>query len=132
MGYSSERAAIETLLNSAWGGSTPIGYDGEAFKPVYNSIRLTILSGKARNASIGAPGSNLARYTGVVAIQVFTKGGEGTSASRDIEDRLSDIFRNKTLGGIRLGVPYVQTSLEEAPFLIRTMMVPFERDEFHG
>ncbi len=74
----------------------------------------------------------MARYAGVVAIQVFTEGGKGTAASRVLEDAISDIFRNKTVGGIRFGIPYVSGSMEELPFLVRTVMTPFSRDEFHG
>lgn len=138
MTYASERSAIESLFATGWvTGSpstplTPIGFDGQTFTPVKNSVRLTILNGDSRQGSVGTPGSNLARYAGVVALQVFTEGGKGTAASRAYEDAISDIFRNKTTGAIRFGVPYVSGSLEEPPFLVRTVMVPFSRDEFHG
>lgn len=132
MSYAAERIAIEGLFATGWAARTPVGFDGHAFTPVNNSVRLTILNGEGLNASIGSPGSNLARYAGVVALQVFTEGGKGTVASRVYEDAISDIFRNKTVGAIRFGVPYVSGSLEEPPFLVRTVMVPFTRDEFHA
>lgn len=132
MSYASERSAIEGLFATAWGTRTPIGFDGHSFTPVKNSVRLTILNGEGRQASIGVPGSNVARYAGVVAIQIFTEGGKGTAASRALEDHVSEAFRNKTTGAIRFGIPYVSGSLEEPPFLVRTMMVPFTRDQFHA
>lgn len=132
MSFSAERADIEAHFITGWGARTPVGYDGHTFTPAAGSVRLTILNGEGRQASIGAPGSNIARYAGVVAIQVFTEGGKGTAASRVLEDAISNIFRNKTVGGIRFGIPYVSGSLEEPPFLVRTVMTPFSRDEFHG
>lgn len=139
MSYASERATIESHFATAWGTRTPITYDGRTMnlygddkRAIYNQVRLTILNGEGRQASIGAPGSNVARYAGVVAIQIFTEGGKGTAASRVYEDHVSDAFRNKTAGAIRFGIPYVSGSLEDPPFLVRTVMVPFSRDQFHA
>lgn len=132
MSYADERSEIETLFKTAWAGRTPVGFDAHTFTPSKNSVRLTILDGEGRQASIGTPGSNVARYAGVVAIQVFTEGGKGTAASRVYEDAISDIFRNRVQGSIRFGIPYVSGTLEESPFLVRTVMVPFSRDTFHA
>lgn len=132
MSYSAARADIEGHFATNWGTRTPVGFDGHNFTPAKNSVRLTILDGEGRQASIGAPGSNVARYAGVVALQVFTEGGKGTAASRVYEDAIADIFRNKDVGAIRFGIPYVSGSLEEPPFLVRTLMVPFSRDAFHA
>jgi hypothetical protein len=130
------RAAIEGRFAAQWVNNgqprTPIGWDGHTFTAVKNSVRLTILDGEGRNASVGAPGSNVVRHAGVVAIQVFTEGGKGTAASRAYEDLIAAIFRNVTIDGIRFGVPYLGGSLEQAPFLIRTVMVPFNSDAFNG
>lgn len=136
MNTSAIRAAIEGRFASHWVNGaqprTPIGWDGHTFTPVKNSVRLTILDGEGRNASVGSPGTNLVRHAGVVAIQVYTEGGKGTAASRVNEDQIADIFRNVTVDGIRFGVPYVSGSIEQAPFLIRTVMIPFTVDNFNG
>lgn len=136
MNSSAIRAAIEGRFATQWmNGSqprTPIGWDGHTFTPVKNSVRLTILDGEGRNASVGSPGSNVVRHVGVLAIQVFTEGGKGTAASRTYEDLIAAIFRNVTIDGIRFSVPYVSGSVEEAPFLIRTVMIPFNSDAFNG
>lgn len=130
------RAAIESRFATLWVNGaqprTPIGFDGHTFPPVKNSVRLTILDGEGRNASVGSPGTNLVRHAGVVAIQVFTEGGKGTAASRAYEDQIATIFRNVTVDGIRFGVPYVSGSLEQAPYLIRTVMIPYASDAFNG
>lgn len=132
MSYADERAAIEGHFLAGWGDRPAPGMDGHAFKPTAGSVRLTILNGEGRQASVGAPGVNVVRYAGVVSLQVFTEGGKGTAASRELEDAISDIFRNRTVGAIRFGIPYVSGSLQEPPFLVRTVMVPFTRDAFHG
>lgn len=136
MNSSAIRAAIEGRFATLWvNGSqprTPIGFDGHTFPPSKNSVRLTILDGEGRNASVGSPGTNLVRHAGVVAIQVYTDGGKGTAASRAYEDLIATIFRNVTVDGIRFGVPYVSGSLEQSPYLIRTVMIPYVSDAFNG
>ncbi|WP_182086950.1 hypothetical protein [Aureimonas sp. ME7] len=109
-----------------------LGEYGHAFTPIAGSVRLTILDGEGRQASVGTPGGNVVRYAGVIAIQVFTEGGKGTAASRELEDALSDLFRNAEIDSIRCGIPYVSGSVEDPPFLMQTVMVPFTRDSFHA
>ncbi len=132
MSYQQARASIESHFKEAWAGRTPVAYDGHTMTAAPNRVRLTIIDGEGRQASIGTPGSNVARYAGVIALQVYTEGGKGTAASRALEDAITDIFRNAALGEIRCGIPYVSGSDEEPPLLIRTVMVPFTRDTFHA
>lgn len=132
MSYAQARRDIETHFASAWNKRTPAGMDGHSFTPSVGSVRLTIIDGEGRQASAGDPGSNLARYAGVVAVQVYTQGGQGTAASRALEDAVCAVFRNADLGSIRFGIPYVSGSLEDEPFLIRTIMAPFQADVFHA
>lgn len=132
MSYADARAAIEMHFVDAWADRTLAGMDGHAFTPTPGSVRLTIIDGEGRQTSIGAPGTNVARYAGVIAVQVFTEGGKGTAESRRLEDAVSDIFRNAEFGEVRCGIPYVSGSIEDPPFLMRTVMVPFWRDTFHA
>lgn len=132
MSYEQARASIESHFKAGWAARTPVAYDGHTMTAAANSVRLTIIDGEGRQATVGSPGANLARYAGVIALQVYTEGGKGTAASRALEDAISDIFRNAAFGEIRCGIPYVSGSIEEPPLLIRTVMVPFTRDTFHA
>lgn len=131
-GYEAERTAIESYFGQAWNKRTPVGYDGRNFEPVDESIQIDILNGEGRQMSLGSPGTNLARYPGVVAVRVYTEAGKSTHYSRKIEDDVCDIFRNARTGGIRFGIPYVQGTEVDGAFRTRTVMVPFVRDELHA
>lgn len=132
MSYEAERAAIEGYFGPLWNNRTPAGYDGRSFTPTDRSIQIDILNAQAMQMSVGAPGQNVARYVGVVAIRVFTKLGDSTHFSRQIEDDVSDIFRNADIGSIRFGIPYTSGNEVTGAWRVRTVMCPFTRDEFHA
>lgn len=138
MSFASERAAIEGRFKTLWvtgspsAARTPIGYDGHPFTPTINSIRLTIRNGGAEQMSMGDPGNNIARNVGVIFLEIYTEGGKGSATSRAYEDLIWPIFINKVFDGIRCRIPYISGQREEVPFLVRTMAVPFERDEYNS
>ena len=132
MGYASERAAIEGRWAAAWNGRTPTAYEGHAFTHPTETAwaRLTIRNGEARQASIGSPGSNVHRHAGVIFIEIFTPGGQGTQAARALADEALAVFRNAHFGNIACQTPYVSKTVQESPWLVMTIVVPFHRDEF--
>lgn len=140
MSFASTRADIETRFKTNWYVSspsvlrTPIQFDRQAFTPPDSSawVSLTIIDGRGANASIGAPGVNLVRYVGVVAIKITVPGGEGSAAARALLDAASDIFRNWFSSGLRFGIPYPGDPIEAPPVYSVTLFCPFERDEKHG
>lgn len=135
MSYASERAAIEGRFKTMWvtgspsAARTPVGYGSHPFTPVNNSVRITIRNGGAEQMSFGDPGNNIARHVGVIFVEVYTEGGKGTAASRAYEDLIEAIFINQVFDGVRCRVPYISGERDEPPFLVRTMAIPFERDE---
>lgn len=138
MSYASERAAIEGRFQTLWvtgspsSARTPVGYDGHPFTPTNGSVRLTIRNGGAEQMSFGAPGTNIARHVGVIFLEFYTEGGKGSAASRALEDAAEAIFISQVFGGVRCRVPYISGESEEQPFLVRTMAIPYERDEFNA
>ena len=141
MTLETERIAIETRFNDLWLNEdspptalTRIGYSSHGFKPTEDgdSVRLTIMDGKAETVSAGSPGTNLVRNTGIIVIEVFSHGGKGEETVRPLAETAMGIFRNVTFGGIRCRVPYVTAQIEAPPFLIWKIVAPFERDEFNG
>lgn len=138
MTLSAERATIEARWKDQWVSASPsaertvTGYDGFAFEPVKgaSSVRLSIRDGEAGQMSFGDPSNNVSRSAGVVLIQIFAPGGQGTAAIRTLEDAAMAIFRNWTSGTIRFGIPYSVGRLDEPPFLVSTVACPFQRDEY--
>jgi hypothetical protein len=57
MTYALERKAIETYLQTSWGSTTPIGFDGHDFEPSFNSIRLSIQNGQVLQGICHFPSS---------------------------------------------------------------------------
>lgn len=138
MSYDTERSVIEAYLQDNWGSIYPsmqIGFDRHNFTPPQDadSIRLTIVSGEAEQISLGVRGTNLIRHTGLIMLQIFCVGNSKSNSAREIADYLSDLFMNRDLStSLRTRVPYVVGMAEEPPFLMWTLGVPFERDEFNG
>lgn len=140
MSFASERSAIETRFHTEWlTGSpaalrTPVGFDGHAFEPPTDeaSVRLTILNGQGFNQSMGDPGSNIVRYAGVVMIQVFTPGGQGSSAARALVDLIEPIFTNWRSGNLLFRSMSLGSPDQSAPFYMVPVSFPFQRDSFTG
>lgn len=137
MSLETERAALEGRFKTAWDSSHPtmkVGYDGHEFDLVRDTtqVRLRIGDGKAEQISFGDPGNNLVRNSGVFFVQFIMPGGAGTANVRTLEDEVMDLYRNETFGGVRCRIPYVMSRDEEPPFLISTVAIPFERDEYNG
>ena len=143
MTYQLERKAIETYLNTQWGTTTPIGFDGHEFEPQFNSIKLSIQNGLSVQGSIGG-NTNRIDYTGIVSIQIFTENGKGSEKWRIYAETLDGIFIDKRINNsgavattdefIRFSPdqqhPYISGEVSDIPFHIATFVAPFVRYEF--
>lgn len=145
MTYQNERLAIETYLKANW-TSTPIGYDGQPFTPVNNSIRLTITSGATRQGSIGRT-ANRIDHLGMATFQIITEGGKGSAAWRGYAETLMGLFFEKTLSSAGVPItshaqaflrfsppdlgdnrhPYVSADFPDPPFHLTNVICPFIR-----
>jgi len=141
MTLETERIAIETRFNDLWLNEdspptalTRVGFSSHGFKPTEDgdSVRLTIMNGRAETVSAGSPGANLVRNSGIIVIEIFSPGGKGEETIRPLAETVIGIFRNVDFGGIRCRAPYLVAQLEEPPFLIWKIVAPYERDEFNG
>ena len=140
MNLDQERVAIETRFLSQWmTGSpaalrTPVGMSGHSFEPPLgeSSVRLTIRDGDSFNMSMGSPGSNLIRSVGVLFIEVYTVGGAGDKASRDLADRIEPIFTNWRSGSLLFRTMGRGVPDETEPFYKLPLTFAFQRDNFNG
>ena len=146
MTYALERSAITAYFVAQWAGATPLGLDGHKFTPVYNSVRLTIQSGRAMQGSVGkAP--NSIWYLGMVTATVFTEGGLGSAAWRGYAETIQTMLFEKTIDNAgalittmaasfvrfsppQLGDgrhPYIGADFDDAPFHLTNIIAPFVR-----
>jgi hypothetical protein len=140
MNLDQERAAIETRFLAQWmTGSpaalrTPVGMSGHSFEPPVgeSSIRLTIRDGDSFNGSVGSPGSNLVRNVGVLFLEVFTPGGQGDKAARDLADLIEPIFTNWRSGNLLFRTMGRGVPDETEPFYKLPLTFAFQRDTFTG
>lgn len=140
MSFDSERSAIETRFLAQWVTGSPsslrtaVGMPGHAFtpEPGNSSVRLSILNGEGFNRSMGDPGSNLVRYAGVLMINIYAPGGEGTKAARDLADLIQPIFTNWRSGTLLFRTMNTGPADETPPFYMLPVSFAFERSEFHG
>lgn len=141
MSYETARKAIVDRFIAQWGSTTATcGLPGHPFTPPVGaaSARLDILDGAATQISIGAPGSNLARYAGVARVHLYVPAAEGEKAWRTLAETACGIFRNHIIaspaitfsyGGL---LPYIAARIDEPPFSVVTIAAPFVRDEHHA
>lgn len=147
MTYALERQAIATYLAANWTGA--IGHDAHQFTPEYGAIRLTINSGAVLQGSIGRT-ANRIDHIGTLTVTIYTEGGKGSDAWRQIADdlivlleniRLADDGTEATAPGetfIRFSPPemgenahpYIGASFADAPFHITNLIAPFVRYDF--
>lgn len=147
MSYQTERQAIEAYIAANW-VATPIGYDRQEFTPVAPSIRLTIQSGEAFQRSFAKPGSNRVEHVGVLQINIFVDGGEGSQEFRGYVETLQGLLKNKKLASdgtdpatssdvfvvfsTRGQIPYLASVQDMPPFTMATLNAPFSRYEHNA
>ena len=132
MSYDAERSELEAVIEASGPVGVPVSYDAQRFDAVAPSIEMTILSGNAFQASYGAPGSNLVRYVGIVVFKIRTVGGAGSITARGYAETIKTAYINNTLATVKCGIPYLQNTLQEAPFYSLNVIVPFTRDAFEA
>jgi len=128
MSYSAERIAIETRFANAWGTTTPIAYENVPFTPPAETyVRLTILTGEERQASMGdAP---LYRHAGVIDVGIFAPIGSAAKSVAILADTIAEIFRGMQFAGITCRAPSVRSlGVQEGRYQVN-VSVPFQRDE---
>ena len=144
MSYVSEYSELAGAFSEGWKTTvtapavatvlTPIAWPNVAFTPPADSswVRFTILPSGSNLMTVGAPGSNLTRYSGLVVVQIFTPLNIDDSLLLGYADKVLAIFRNYHTTTIRFGSIYsVKTSnSEEDGWNQINVMAPFIRNEY--
>lgn len=92
---------VSPALNSAAGATVPVRGENQAQEDENAGLeaRLTILHGQHDLASIGSPGSQVYRYTGVFVLGLFDAFGEGTGKLELMADAAIDALRTNSTSG---------------------------------
>lgn len=134
MSLVTERQNIEEYFQTEWAARTPVEYEDVKIEPpnvVW--LQFNILNGQGAQMSVGTPGSNIVRDTGVLAIRVNVPSMQGSAPFRAVADDILTLFRNKTLGNVRFKIPYVSGGFQTVGlYSTWTVMCPYTRDEFNG
>ena len=96
------------------------------------SIEMVIRNGQAKQMSVGAPGSNLVRYVGIVIFSIFTEGGKGDAEANGIADTIMDVYRNQVLATVHTKIPYPVARKQEGKFFSMDVFVPYHRDAYEA
>lgn len=100
MNFSQAEAAVRAHFNTEWDGLTPIAWPDVRFVPPAGTwVRFTMKNTDGRQASIGNPGANRFRRTGLVSIQVFQPENKASKDARTKADVAADIFIANGLSG---------------------------------
>lgn len=102
MSYESAVAAITAHFAQEWNNATPVAYPDVPFNPPSSTwVRLNISHADGYQASIGSPGSNKFRRTGLVTVQVFQKQGKAGVDAHKKADLAVAAFLGKKAGHIQ-------------------------------
>lgn len=96
--FETERAAVTTLFETAWGSKSAVKWPNYEFNEaaqVEPWVAFTLLTGEGLQISLGDRA--LHRYGGLVIIQVFQKELTGTKEQRLFAGKVSEIFIRKEL-----------------------------------
>ena len=110
-----ERTAIEALFFNAWQEVVPIKYGNARFKVPTQAYwgRLSLKPGPAAPASVGNADEYHEESIGQVILCLFAPEGWGADGLRQLADRASDIFRQKTLSITRGWIQFETPSCDE-------------------
>ena len=139
--YKAEFNTLAGIFNAGWvtDGASPqpfsaVQYENLPYTPTVGTkwARFTISGGEAQQASVGAPGNNLHRYTGTVQIQCFAPMNMGAATAKELADKAISIFQNKKQSGYVFRAGYavtVQNSIAEGWYQVNAV-IPFWRECF--
>ena len=114
-------------------GATKIAWPNVRFNPPVPPAEYCafyVLNGEENQKTIGVPGANVHRNTGVVMVNAFVPAGIGESAALQRADTIAAIFRNKVVDSIQLWTPTI-LSLGVTPdgtYFQVNISTPFYRD----
>jgi len=134
MTYEAAHSALRARFETQWASATDIAWPNVEFTPPDDDdwVRFVISDTGAFQASMGDPGNNIHRHTGVVTIMIFTRLGLGDEAGLEYADLATAIFRGweDAATGLRFREPpFVRQVPGQAhKWYHINVLCPYERD----
>lgn len=123
---------LEALIIAACPARVDVKFGDHKNSRTSPSIEMIIRNGQAKQMSIGAPGSNLIRYVGIVIFSIFTEGGKGDAEANGIADTIMDVYRNQDLTTVHTKIPYPVARKQDDKFFSMDVFVPYHRDAYEA
>lgn len=131
------RETIYETFAAAWGTTTPIAFDNEAFNPPTDGsswVRVVVRHDSSNLEAIGGRGfggMNLYQRTGRLVIQVFVREDKGTEEADSLAQAARAIFEGTTLSSnaIRFNNGIVREVGQDSPWFQVNLEVAFQYDE---
>jgi len=102
MTFAAARASIIKYFSTGWGGATPttpVAYDDVAFTLPNDGatwVRFQVQNFDAFQASVGSPGDNKYRRTGLITAQIFAKEKAAALDALAKGDAIVSLFQGKS------------------------------------
>jgi hypothetical protein len=108
MNFQTTNQAIRTMFEAYNWDGVQVKYENfdDATPASGLWAKYVFMPGSAEDASIGAPGNNLVRSTGIVMIQVFHDFGEGDGEVYELVDDLINHVRSTDVPNVTFRAPY--------------------------
>lgn len=94
-------------------------------------VRLSVLSGETRQASMGAA-TRLKRTVGVVVVDIFVPAGDGDGLARRLGDLVADIFELRTVSGVVFRATTLERVGPDGPWLQWSASTPYQADSLRA
>lgn len=135
--FEDERKVIEKAFASAWGATTKVRFENQAWaepKDDKTWVALSIVT--TDGVQISLQERALHRYGGTVIVQVFQKERTGTSDANKLAGKAAEVFRGRTLceddsGLLRFRTPSKLTVGPNNGWYQINVRCPYFRDAHH-
>lgn len=136
MTYEAQDNAIRTRFSTVYAGGTnhPVAYPNAEFKtqPVDDVwLRFVMQDAGANQISMGDPGNNFHRHTGLLTFMIFTPLNQGDAEALQVADEVAAIFRgwqDPTTRVFFRQPPFVRRIGADGKWYQVNLLCPFERD----
>lgn len=108
---SEARQAIYSTFLTAWGMTTPVAFDNEAFTPPEASAwaRLHVQHFLSQQETLGPAGGRKFSRQARVVVQIFVPSNKGTQQSDTLAQQARNVFEGRSLAGTTIRFTAVET-----------------------
>jgi len=130
MNWSSASVALTSAFNTGWCSASAVAWPGVRYAPVVGTpfVRFSMIPGESVQVSMAGAGNRGWRHTGIVIVQVFRPCYEGEKTALTWAENVAAIFRGKTISGIVLKAPTVETIGNQGDWHQVNVTIPFTFD----